>query len=192
MIGNYLCSIEAIKALVFNKDNFLSEYYFSIPEDAIYPELPKYTARYIILCYATNAALYEQWANDELRILLEEMLNRGEDIPDVMNHWAYRIATQSAMPARRRRSSESLRYIRMQACVIAGRQLGFQRKLMIELLCQALNMKENSVNSALHRAKKVQEQIGLRVIQGSVQPAIMWSSPSEEGPCSASHQDKYT
>ena len=183
---------EGIRKFIFTDTGFLYEIYFSTPEDLLYPEFPQYTFRYIILCSFTNAALYEPWANDELRLLLKEMLNRGMDIPDVMNHWSYRIATNSAFPAMRNRSSASLRNIRMQMFVTMGCEFGLQRKVTIDLLCQALDMEENSVNSALLRAKKAQEQAQLCIDQGSVRPAVMWSSPSEEGPCSARHRDQYT
>lgn len=156
--------LDSLKAYL-NEPDRLVDLYYAIPADQYDPLLTGHTSRFILLLIHCNLSAIEPWANAELRLLLNEMLERGEEVPEIMIDWALRFAAGTDGPVKTGRPSEARRNLKMLSFLETACANGYKRKHVIELFCRALYMTEASVKSALRRAKGVRNKAQIRILR---------------------------
>ena len=126
------------------------------PPDAMDGQLPNYTQRVILLASYTNWSHTKSWAWEGLRRLLETLLGRQEPIPDILQVWAYEVASgHLKKPGQGRgRREEAERNARIMASLRILTAQGFTEKATIEEIADALHCEVETVRSAIRKVRQ--------------------------------------
>ena len=136
----------------------LPSMYFALPEDYQDPRDPMIPKRRFLVRYYVNLSEIDPWFNKELVGLLEECKRRFEPVPDELKHWALRFAQNSTLPAKRGRTLETNRDLKILVFTDLMRLDGHKLKDIVALLAEVLYMEESSVLKAIQRAREIQNQ----------------------------------
>ena len=136
----------------------LSSLWQLIPPEKPNPRNPKYSARFALLRTYVRHSLTKQWAREELRGLLRELLHKREPVPALLQGWAlYQCATDTPKPSRGR-PEEVDRNLRVCTIFVLMQRDGYSREAAFNLIAEYLVCAPETVRSIV---RKWQSERGL-------------------------------
>ena len=126
------------------------------PPDLRDSELPNYHHRDIILASYSNWAFDWVWAWEGLRRLLETLMERREPIPEILQMWAYALASGSRKPPGQGpgRKANSERNVRILAVFRVLKAHGYTDVAAMKMIADLLETKISceAVRAAIRKA----------------------------------------
>ncbi len=127
-----------------------------IPPDAMDSNLPNYTQRTTLLAAYNNWAFTKPWAWEGLQRLLGTLRDRQEPIPDILQWWAYAVASgrwQSPGQGRGRKENAERNARIMHSLSVLTNQ-GFTNEASICEIAGALCCAKETVRSAIRKVRQ--------------------------------------
>ena len=131
----------------------LTYWWDAIPPDAPDPKHPDYPQRTILLASYVNWSHTKLWAQEGLRQLLSNLLKREEPIPEILQIWAFNVASNTEPTRRPGRQEKADRNTRIMVALRWLQGVGYSREKAMYEIADAIDVEYETVRSVVRKVE---------------------------------------